>query len=274
VFSLNVFGTAQIPDILIYNGDTLSLFSCPLDSYPDKGLINPKILFGSSGCFYTACWRNYVATWTIDENKLYLVSIRNACYPTGLNYVAASYNNGSETPGKEFADLELLFPGRFKDGRVVADWYTGTMISPSGKLLYYVHDGFSSIFEKETEFSLERGVLSNIREFNNSKTRKSKYTEKPELVTEFIQNNIDYSVLPETNERIRVIISIISSDDEGKIDSVRILRGYNEIFNREAVRVVKSIPDWEVIYRHGKRIYHSWVVPVIFEKKNKSYTFE
>ena len=60
-----LFGTAQIPDLLIYKGDTLALFSCPLSFYPDNKLINPESLFGSKGCFYTACWRNYVATWKL-----------------------------------------------------------------------------------------------------------------------------------------------------------------------------------------------------------------
>ena len=46
---LKLFGTAQIPDLIIYKGDTLSLYACPLGSYPDKELINPKKLFGSKG---------------------------------------------------------------------------------------------------------------------------------------------------------------------------------------------------------------------------------
>jgi hypothetical protein len=84
LISLNSFGTAQIPDILIYKGDTLMLFACPLYSSPQKELMTPKNLFGGKGCFFTACWRNNVATWTIENNKLYLVSIRNACYPTEM----------------------------------------------------------------------------------------------------------------------------------------------------------------------------------------------
>ena len=43
LISTNVFGTAQIPDLIIYNGDTLSLYSCPLNSYPDQDLITPQV---------------------------------------------------------------------------------------------------------------------------------------------------------------------------------------------------------------------------------------
>ncbi|KAA3641483.1 MAG: hypothetical protein DWQ02_00480 [Bacteroidetes bacterium] len=70
-----LYATAQIPDILIYNGDTLLLHAVPLNSFPDRDKITPQNLFGSSGCTYTACWRGYVATWEVIDDKLYLNSI-------------------------------------------------------------------------------------------------------------------------------------------------------------------------------------------------------
>jgi len=127
-----LFGTAQIPDLLIYKGDTLALFSCPLSFYPDNKLINPESLFGSKDCFYTACWRNYVATWEIINKKLYLTKIRNACYPTDMRNVAASYKVDVDQAsiGAEFVDLKKLFPERYKKGKVKADWVTSKMIAP------------------------------------------------------------------------------------------------------------------------------------------------
>jgi len=242
------------------------LFDCPLDYFPDQGLINPKRLFGSSGCFYTACYRNYVATWTIEGNKLYLLSIKNACYPTDMKYVNASFNAGADTTGKEYADLETLFPDKFANGKVSADWVNTKIISPKGKMLYYINDGFMSIFEKEVEFTFEKGTLIQTQEFDNSKTRTSKYTQDLELLKEFIKNNIDYSKLPKSNKTIKVIVAVHNTNEDGKIDDVTILRGYNDIFDNEAERVVKSIPQWDVLYRHGKKIRGaSWMIPVIFE---------
>lgn len=268
--SIQALGTAQIPDILIYKCDTLSLFDCPLDYFPDKVLIHPKILFGGSGCFYTACYRNYIATWTIEENKLYLLSIRNACYPTDMKYVNASYNNGADTLGTEYANLKTLFPDRFENGRVIADWVNTKIISPKGKILYYINDGFMSIFEKEVEFNIEKGTLIQIQEFDNSKTRISKYTQDPELIKEFIKNNIDYSNLPKQDKPVKVMVSIFSATEDGKIDKVRIIRGFNEVFDKEAERVVKSIPQWDVFYRHGEITRGAvWMVPVIFEWDTK-----
>jgi hypothetical protein len=270
ILSIKAYGTAQIPDILIYKGDTLSMFECPLDYFPNKGLIHPKRLFGGSGCFYTACYRNYIATWTIEKDKLYLLSIRNACYPTDMKYVNASYNSGADTLGTEYANLETLFPDRFENGRVLADWVNSKIISPKGKILYYFNDGFMSIFEKELEFKIENGTLIQIQEFDNSKTRISKYTQDPELIKEFLKNNIDYSNLPKQDKPIRVMVSIFGSTENGKIDKVKIIRGFNEAFDKEAERVVKSIPQWDVFYRHGEITRGpAWMIPVIFEWDTK-----
>jgi hypothetical protein len=271
LLSLNSFGTAQIPDIIIYKGDTLSLFDCPLESYPNKELLNPKGLFGSRGCFFTACWRNYIATWVIEDDKLYLKEIRNGCYPTEMKGVSVSYKSGvnKDSIGCEYADLNTLFPDKYKNGKVLADWVNGQMYSPRGKLMYYIHDGFQSIYENELEFSFKNGLLVNIREFDNSKTKKSKYKEDEKLLIKFIKENIDYTEIPNPNEKAKVFITIVSATDEGKIDSVRILRGSDKFRNTEAIRVVKSIPEWDVLYRHGKRFSMGWTIPIIFGTETK-----
>lgn len=268
LISLNLFGTAQIPDLIIYKGDTLSLYSCPLNSFPNQDLITPNELFGSRGCFFTSCWRNYVATWEIIDNELYLCEIRNACYPTSMRGVSVSFKSevDKDSIGSEYADLKVLFPQRFKNGKVKADWVNEKLISPQGKLLYYVHDGFESIYETEIEFTLKKGTLSEIKTLDNSKTRKSKYTEDQKLLKVFIYKNIQRKNLPVTDTIKRcVYVQIVSSDENGKIDRVKVVRGVNELYDNEAIRVVMSIPEWDVIYRHGKRYNPIWTLPIRFD---------
>jgi len=269
---MKLFGTAQIPDLIIYKGKTFSLYACPLESYPNGKMINPKNLFGSKGCVFTACWRNYIATWEIIDNKLYLTKIRNACYPTALRNAGASYKAGVEKDsiGSEFADLKLLFPNRYESGKVRADWVSGKLISPQGKLLYYFHDGFESIYEKELEFTIEKGVLIRTEKFDNSKTKQSEYTKNERLLRDFIYSNINYKNLPKSDTiKRRVTVRIISADENGKIDSVSILKGVNELYDNEAIRVIKSIPKWDVIYRRGEKINRIWIMPILFDLTEK-----
>jgi len=75
----NVFGTAQVSDLLIYNNDTLGLYTNPLETYYNKKNPRPKN-FGFIGCENTACWRDYQAIWELKDGKLYLLEIRDCCF--------------------------------------------------------------------------------------------------------------------------------------------------------------------------------------------------
>jgi len=264
VISLNSFGTAQIPDRLIYKGDTLSLFATPLGLLPQRELLNTKSFFGGKGCFFSASWRNYIATWSIENNKLYLISIRNTCYPTELKNVAGSFKAKSDSIGTEYADLKKLFKDKYINGKVLADWVSDTVYAPKGKLLYYIHMGFESIYEKELEFKIINGALVQVSELDNSKLKRSKYSENGELQYQFLQSRINYSKIPKSNKPIMVEIMLTNVNEKGKIVGAEVTWSQNEIFNKEALRVVKLIPVWDILYRHGKRASSQSTVRVFF----------
>jgi hypothetical protein len=68
--------------------------------------------------FSTACWRNYVADWHIDRDRLYLERI------TGIYCLEGA---------------EPLF----------ADWVTEALRISRGELLTCVHMGFASVCEED-----------------------------------------------------------------------------------------------------------------------------
>jgi len=124
--------TAQLPDILIYEGIKHTLFSNPLESYyRDKGSPRPKFQ-----AWHTANYRGYVATWEIEGDLLYLKAIR------------AKIDN-------RMVDLDYLFPGN--PGRVEARWFTGSLRLPYGELLRYVHQGYASVYEYELIITVKGG---------------------------------------------------------------------------------------------------------------------
>jgi len=66
----------------------------------------------------------------------------------------------------------------------------------------------------------------------------------------------------------RVYVQVMSADSLGRIDSVSILKGVNDLYDKEAIRIVKTIPEWPVFYRHGK-IFNGRIYPIIFDRSNK-----
>lgn len=107
--------TFQAGDILKYEGGTFRTPVFPLEQFgpvADKKLrleIEPNTRS-------TGNYRGYVATWEVQSNKLYLVAING--------WIAESFDSHKR------ATLELLFPGRVKDDRVFADWFSGRIFTP------------------------------------------------------------------------------------------------------------------------------------------------
>lgn len=243
-----VSGTAQIPDFLIYKGDTLSIYANPLESYFDS-ISRPDSIFEKFGYNSTACWRGYIGYWELRNDSLFLVELR-----------------GDSTK----IDLSLIFKDRNTDNEIFADWVNYPINNPYGELIHYEHMGYASIYEFERDFIIKKGILIEIKEYDNSKSRKSKFTEKPELIKEYIQANINYNnITNDPYEKARVYVQICSVTEDGKIDSVKVMRGWGNEHDEEAIRVVKSIPEWDVLYRHGEKFSLIWTIPVIFGKKEE-----
>ena len=116
--------TAQCRERLIYNGEEYYLATEPLASY----LIKYDIRFIAP---HTACWRGYIGSWLIEDNKLYLVDLK----------ANISENNKKYGADKEVG-LDFLFPGQTK---VFANWYSEVIHIPHGKMMKYVHQGYASL---------------------------------------------------------------------------------------------------------------------------------
>jgi outer membrane biosynthesis protein TonB len=86
---------------------------------------------------------------------------------------------------------------------------------------------------------------------------------------EFIYSNINWSSLPKHEDKAIEVIVRFSGSEKGTVDSVQVLRGYDTIFDQEAIRVIKAIPDWDILYRHGKPVWAPWTLPIVFNKENE-----
>ena len=126
--------TAQFAEVLIYEGEHLSMCSNPLEEYFSRGGMRPE--FRSTS---TALWRGYVGTWKIIDGRFYLIKL-----------------DGELEDGRD-VDLSTVFP-EFPT-RVFAHWYSGTIRIPQGERIKYVHMGYGSTYEKDLLIDIENGVV-------------------------------------------------------------------------------------------------------------------
>ena len=250
-FTLAANSTGQAGDIIIWNNKKYALLSNPLESFPQFDLIRGR-LFGENPVeISTACVRGYIAEWQIINNHLYLTNIF-ACHNYNIE-----------------ADLNLLFPDKANNGKIKADWVNDILLVPDGKCIYYGNIGYSSIYETEYELTILNGKLIESKEFDNSKSHVSIFTQKPDSLLKFIDANIQWKNIPDTiMNPIRVILTLTTTDTNKP--EIKILRGSGiKFYDDEAVRVASQIPDWDIYFQRGKVFKMYWSLPVIFSNEKK-----
>lgn len=134
-----VSATEQEPDILRWKGKSYDLYTNPLERY----LASHPDVWRDRAMLSTANWRGYVATWTIEDDRLKLTDVNTGRRPERVNA------------------LGKLFPGQEV---VLADWYTGNLLVPDGKLLHRGDFSYSAVHSKYLLFRIEKGIVTAQRE--------------------------------------------------------------------------------------------------------------
>ena len=81
----------------------------------------------------------------------------------------------------------------------------------------------------------------------------------------WLSQNIKYpAVARENNIQGKVILRFIVEKD-GSVNGVTVLRGANELLDKEAVRVVKDMPKWKPGKQRGNSVRSYFTLPVVFK---------
>lgn len=246
-----VWATSQGQDVVIWGKDTLFAYlNLPDEFYVEEN--RTTIIFGHETNISTACYDGFLAEWRIEDSQLYLTKIYDCEY-------------------KEMADLKRLFREKYIEGKVRADWISDTILAGKGSLVSWFDD-FLPIYPKQIELIIFNGLIISQKAYDNSRSKESEYCINGEKLKQFIYTNVNWSLFPDLKNVHRRVYVRFLGNIEGKIDSATILRGYEDIYNNEAIRVIKSIPQWEVFLNKGELIRRPWTVPVEFsEEKKKQY---
>ena len=81
---------------------------------------------------------------------------------------------------------------------------------------------------------------------------------------EYLGNNVKYPVVAQENGvQGRVVVSFVVERD-GSITDVKVVRSVDPSLDKEAVRVVKSMPRWIPGKQNGQAVRVKYNVPVAF----------
>ncbi len=86
-----------------------------------------------------------------------------------------------------------------------------------------------------------------------------------EALMNFLRKNTKYPPMAqEAGIQGRVYVQFVVRKD-GKIDDVQVIRKVNPALDKEAVRVVKSMPNWQPGKQRGKAVSSRFRLPVVFK---------
>ncbi len=152
----NVWASPQLPDYLIFNGDTIPVYSLILEQYLEKiNTPNQGDLFGLKfrGGASLNCWRGYQAIYSIENDSLFLKNVID-CGERKIDQKASDQR------------ISEIFNNKVKNGKVYIDWFSGDFSLPNGELLRW--DGvFHKTFENEILITVQKGKIRKISKIEN-----------------------------------------------------------------------------------------------------------
>jgi hypothetical protein len=146
-----LFAAAQYPEKLRIDGKEEQLMATPLEDFWNADHPRPESLSQTSW----ACWRGYIGTWEIIDNKLCLLRIeRHEIWPKDDSFAEQAI----EIP---------LQPLLGTDGPVSADWFSGVLRVARGQVLTQVNTGYASVYEEDLFLIVDHGAIISRRTIEN-----------------------------------------------------------------------------------------------------------
>lgn len=213
----NLNASPQMPDYLIYKGDTLPVYNLILEKYlakinqTDKGsLFGLKFRDGAS----LNCWRGYQAIYKIENDSLFLSDIIECGELQYKKIIDKDESNRKITN---------IFKNQIRNGKVFIDWYLGNFSLPKSTMLRW--DGvFYKSFEKELLIKVDKGRIKYIKPIDN-------YIDNPDRINrrynDTISNvlferikskNLNWKKLDDCNCADRYLVTINKNGNISKVE--------------------------------------------------------
>ena len=158
LLALSAYATWQDGDVIYINGERLELLGRPicLDSTLYHTL---KDELPSDQGTVTSNWDGFTAYWSINNDKLYLDSVRCEAYDPKAKAVV-----GKSIPSITFY---RIFNSYSAGNRIAASWVSGKFRAAKGKVIYYQRSGLERNYEEETILDIDKGKVIGKKEYHN-----------------------------------------------------------------------------------------------------------
>ena len=269
LLTLTAYATAQEGDVIYINGEKLKLLGNPINL--DSALYHTlKDELPSNRPIVSSNWDGYTAYWSINNDKLYLDSVRCEAYDPKVKAVV-----GESIPPET---LNRIFNSYSAGNRIVASWVSGKIRVAKGKVIYYQHSGFERNYEEETILDIDKGKVVGKKEYHNFvkdgfSFDKLQENGAQEMLHKILPLHIER--YPELANVKRLIFRVKRArvDEKGNLleCNVQVVKpDDNPQLATEIAEALKTYHPWKVYYINGEyRAFgiENWRIPYILHDK-------
>ena len=251
--ALVAHATGQTGDVILIDGARWELLGSPITL--DAALYNDlKAVLPEDRPTVTSNWDGFTGYWSIQQDMLYLDSVRCEYYEAKIQGM-----KGESVPSS--ALLEVF--KKYVDGdRIVAGWLSGEVRVATGKMIYYQHTYFERNYEEEMMLSIDKGKVTGRKEYHNYVVDGFSF----EKLNPNSPNN--YNVLnemfplhieryPELADEERIVFRVKQArvDAKGNLVEceVKVIRpNDNPLLAAEIAESLKAYHPWRVLFINGE----------------------
>ena len=248
--SLVAHATGQTGDVIFIDGARWKLLGKPIDLdaalYHDLNAVLPE-----NRPIVTSNWDGYTGYWSIQQDVLYLDSVRCEYYDAEIQDM-----KGESVPSVALLDVFKYYV----DGdRIVAGWLTGEIRVATGKVIYYWHDAFERNYEEEMMLNIDKGKVTGRKEYHNHVVDGFSFDKfniaNNEILREMFPLHIDRYPELANEERIVFGIQRARVDAQGNLVEceVKVIRPKdNPLLAAEIAESLKAYHPWRVLFINGE----------------------
>ena len=269
LLALTAYATWQDGDVIYINGERLELLGKPicLDSTLYHTL---KDELPSNRPIVTSNWDGFTAYWSINNDKLYLDSVRCEAYDPNAKAVV-----GESIPSKT---LYRIFNRYSAGNQIVARWVSGKIRVAKGKVIYYEHMGFERNYEEETILDIDQGKVIGKKEYHNFVKDgfafdKLQQDGAQEMLRKILPLHIERYPDLANVKRLTFRVKRARVDEKGNLVEcdVKVVKpDANPQLATEIVEALKAYHPWKVYYINGEYRalgIEGWSIPYILHDK-------
>ncbi len=269
LLALTAYATGQDGDVIYINGERLELLGRPicLDSTLYHTL---KDELPSNRHNVTSNWDGFTAYWSINNDKLYLDSVRCEAYDPKAKAVT-----GESIPSMT---LYRIFNRYSAGNRIAASWVSGKIRVAKGKVIYYQHTGYERNYEEETILDIDQGKVIGKKEYHNFVNDGFAF----DKLEQYGAQEMLHKILPLHIERYpelanvkRLIFRVKRArvDEKGNLleCNVQVVKpDDNPQLATEIAEALKTYHPWKVYFINGEYRalgIENWTIPYILHDK-------